>query len=61
MNFKNTFWGIMLIVVGALFLVEEFTNFDFGRYFLPIILIASGGLLLLRHQLGSKTKTETDF
>lgn len=61
MNFKNTFWGIMLIVVGSLFLVEEFTNFDFGRYFLPIILIASGGLLLLRHQLGSRPKADTNL
>lgn len=61
MNFKNTFWGIMLIVVGSLFLVEEFTNFDFGRYFLPIILIASGGLLLLRHQLGNRPKADANL
>lgn len=53
MNFRNTFWGIMLIVVGSLFLIEELSDFDFGRYFLPIILIISGGLLLIRHQLGS--------
>lgn len=53
MNFRNTFWGIMLIVVGSLFLIEELSDFDFGRYFLPIILIISGALLLIRHQLGS--------
>jgi membrane-bound ClpP family serine protease len=53
MNFRNAFWGIMLIVVGSLFLIEEFSNFDFGRYFLPIILIISGTLLLVRHQLSS--------
>lgn len=53
MNFRSTFWGIMLIVVGSLFLIEELSDFDFGRYFLPIILIISGALLLVRHQLGS--------
>ncbi|WP_373514528.1 LiaI-LiaF-like domain-containing protein [Persicitalea sp.] len=61
MNFKNTFWGILLIVVGVLFLVEEFSNFDFGRYFLPIILIVSGGLLLLRHQLGAGNSTDSSL
>jgi len=61
MNFKNTFWGIILIVVGILFLVEEFSDFDFGRYFLPIILIVSGGLLLLRHQLGSKKSADPNL
>lgn len=61
MNFRNTFWGIMLIVVGALFLVEELSNFDFGRYFLPIILIVSGGLLLLRHQLGAGQNTNSNL
>jgi uncharacterized membrane protein HdeD (DUF308 family) len=61
MNFKNTFWGIILIVVGILFLVEEFSDFDFGRYFLPIILIVSGGLLLLRHQLGTKKSADPNL
>lgn len=61
MNFRNTFWGIMLIVVGTLFLIEEFSNFDFGRYFLPVILIVSGGLLLLRHRLGAGRNTNSNF
>lgn len=61
MNFRNTFWGIMLIVVGTLFMIEEFSNFDFGRYFLPVILIVSGGLLLLRHRLGAGQNTNSNF
>jgi membrane-bound ClpP family serine protease len=57
MNFRNTFWGVMLIVVGSLFLIEELYDFDFGKYFLPIILIVSGGLLLVRHQFNSNTNS----
>lgn len=55
MNFKNTFWGIMLIVIGILFFIEELSDFNFGRYFLPVILIISGALLLLRHQFKSNS------
>ena len=61
MNFRNTFWGVMLIVVGGLFLIEELSDFDFGRYFLPVILIVSGGLLLLRHQLGAGQNTNSNL
>ncbi len=49
MNFKNIFWGVLLIIAGSLFLVEELTDFDFGRFFWPIIMIASGGLLLVKN------------
>jgi membrane-bound ClpP family serine protease len=49
MNFRNIFWGVILIITGSLFLVEEITNVDFGRFFWPIILITTGGLLLLRN------------
>ncbi|TDE16605.1 LiaI-LiaF-like domain-containing protein [Dyadobacter psychrotolerans] len=55
MNFRNIFWGVILIISGSLFLVEEITNFDFGRFFWPIIMIASGGLLLLRHYMNSSS------
>jgi hypothetical protein len=51
----------MLIVVGALFLIEELSDFDFGRYFLPVILIVSGGLLLVKHQLGAGQNTNSNF
>jgi membrane-bound ClpP family serine protease len=53
MNFKNIFWGVVLIIAGSLFLVEELTSFDFGRFFWPIIMITSGGLLLLRNYINS--------
>jgi membrane-bound ClpP family serine protease len=53
MNFRNIFWGVVLIIVGSLFLVEELTDFDLGRFFWPVILITAGGLLLLRNYLNS--------
>jgi membrane-bound ClpP family serine protease len=55
MNFKNIFWGIILIIMGSLFLVEELTGFDFKGYFWPVILIISGALLLLRNYISSDT------
>ncbi|WP_255713896.1 LiaI-LiaF-like domain-containing protein [Dyadobacter sp. CY356] len=55
MNFKNIFWGIILIMMGSLFLVEELTGFDFKGFFWPIILIISGALLLLRNYINSDT------
>ena len=55
MNFRNIFWGVILIISGSLFLVEEITDFDFGRFFWPIIMIVSGGLLLLRHYMNSSS------
>jgi membrane-bound ClpP family serine protease len=61
MNFRNTFWGVILIVVGSLFLLEEFSTIDFGRFFLPILLIVAGGLLLLRHQFKSGQNSNSNF
>ncbi|TDB68054.1 LiaF transmembrane domain-containing protein [Arundinibacter roseus] len=61
MNFKNVFWGIMLIVIGTLFLVEELSDFDFGSYFLPIVLIVSGGMLLIKHQFSSGQNTNSNY
>ncbi|QRR03669.1 LiaI-LiaF-like domain-containing protein [Dyadobacter sandarakinus] len=51
MNFRHIFWGVILIITGSLFLVEELTSIDFGRFFWPVILITTGGLLLLRNFL----------
>ena len=53
MNFRNIFWGVILIITGSLLLVEELTAFDFGKFFWPIILITTGGLLLLRNVVNS--------
>ncbi|WP_353717811.1 DUF5668 domain-containing protein [Dyadobacter sp. 676] len=61
MNFKNIFWGVILIVTGSLFLVEELTDFDFGRFFWPIILIVTGGLLLLRNFLNSDSTNRSNI
>ncbi len=61
MNFRNIFWGVVLIIAGTLFLVEELTNFDFGRYFWPIIMIASGGLLLLRNYVNANSSNHSNL
>ena len=61
MNFRNIFWGVILIITGSLFLVEELTNFDFGRFFWPIIMIVSGGLLLLKNYLKSDISNHTNI
>lgn len=61
MNFKNIFWGVILIVIGSLFLVEELTAFDFGRFFWPIILIVTGGLLLLRNFVNSDSTNRSNI
>ena len=61
MNFRNIFWGVILIITGSLFLVEELTDFDFGRIFWPIILIVTGGLLLLRNFLNSDNANRSNI
>jgi membrane-bound ClpP family serine protease len=61
MDFKNIFWGVLLIIIGSLFLVEELTTFDFGRFFWPIILITTGGLLLLRNFLSTDTSNRSNI
>ena len=61
MKFKNIFWGVILIIAGSLFLVEELTSFDFGRFFWPIIMITSGGLLLLRSYINSTSSNHKNI
>jgi membrane-bound ClpP family serine protease len=61
MNFRNIFWGVILIITGSLFLVEELTEFDFGRFFWPIILISTGGLLLLRNFVKTDTTNQSNI
>lgn len=61
MNFRNIFWGVILIIAGSLFLIEELTSFDFGRFFWPIILIATGALLLLRNYLHSDISNRSNI
>jgi membrane-bound ClpP family serine protease len=59
MSFRNIFWGVVLVITGSLFLVEELTSFDFGRFFWPIIMITSGVLLLLRNYISADTSNQT--
>ncbi|MCF0050074.1 MULTISPECIES: LiaI-LiaF-like domain-containing protein [Dyadobacter] len=61
MNFRNIFWGVILIIAGSLFLIEELTAFDFGRFFWPIILITTGALLLLRNYLNSDISNRSNI
>ena len=61
MKFKNIYWGVTLIIAGSLFLVEELTSFDFGRFFWPIIMITSGGLLLFRSYINSTSSNHKNI
>jgi uncharacterized membrane protein HdeD (DUF308 family) len=61
MQFRNIFRGVILITIGSLFLIEELTNFDFGGYMWPIIMIVSGGLLLLRNFLNSDSSNQSNI
>ncbi|WP_247231267.1 LiaI-LiaF-like domain-containing protein [Telluribacter sp. SYSU D00476] len=61
MTFRNTFWGVMLIVAGSMFLIEELSSIDFGRYFWPVILIVSGVLLLFRHTFSTDKSTHSNY
>ncbi len=41
---------VMMVTIGTLFLIANYTRFDFGDLW-PIILIVMGGLMLLRPSL----------
>lgn len=60
MKYKNIIWGVILIIIGTMFLIEEFIDFNFDRFFWPIILIASGLMLLLKYFLRSKDFNNTN-
>lgn len=41
-------WGIILIILGTIFLLEEWIpEFDFGKFW-PLILVATGGYLIFK-------------
>jgi phage shock protein PspC (stress-responsive transcriptional regulator) len=45
---SNKVWGIILIVLGTIFLLDEWIpDFDFGKFW-PLILIAVGGYIIFR-------------
>lgn len=43
----RTGWGVVLISLGLVFLLAQFTGFELGRYGWPLIVVAVGGALLL--------------
>ncbi len=52
---SNKVWGIVLIILGTLFLLAEwFPDFEFGKFW-PLILIAVGGYIIF------KDKDKIDF
>lgn len=61
MNFKSIFWGLLLIIAGSLFLIEEFTGFDFRGFFWPVMLIIAGALLLLKNYINSDSSNHSNI
>lgn len=53
MNFKAFSRGIILILIGCYFLIQEFTPIDLSRFFWPVLLITIGLLLLAKSQFNS--------
>lgn len=51
MDFRSLFWGVILIVVGSFFLIEELTPLSVMNYFWPSLFIVAGGLLLLKNRI----------
>ena len=45
---SNKVWGIILIILGTIFILDEWIpDFDFGKFW-PLILIAVGGYIIFR-------------
>ncbi|MEA5139550.1 PspC domain-containing protein [Arcicella rigui] len=45
---SNKVWGLILIVLGTIFLLDEWIpDFDFGKFW-PLILIAVGGYIIFK-------------
>ena len=52
-NDKNRVWGIILIALGTIFLLDEWLpDFDFGKFW-PLILIAVGGYIIFKDKNNS--------
>ncbi len=55
-NDKNRVWGIILIALGTIFLLDEWLpDFDFGKFW-PLILIAVGGYIIFKDKNNSVNK-----
>lgn len=45
---SNKVWGLILIVLGTIFLLDEWLpDFDFGKFW-PLILVAVGGYIIFK-------------
>ena len=48
---SNRVWGIILIALGTIFLLDEWLpDFDFGKFW-PLILIAVGGYIIFKDKI----------
>jgi predicted membrane protein len=59
-NNSGLFWGVMIIIFGVLFLLDNFYIISFGNFistYWPLILVVIGIKILLDHR---RQKTETD-
>jgi hypothetical protein len=54
MNYKDIFWGVILIVIGTMFAIGDLTGLPIGAYFWPVVLITAGSLLLIKYYLGNQ-------
>jgi hypothetical protein len=53
MNYKDIFWGVLLIVTGAFFAIRDLTDLEIGKYFWPVVFITAGCLLLIKNNFGT--------
>ena len=54
MNFRSTFWGILLVLIGTLILLNQlFPAFD-DDLIPPILLIGGGVMLIFKNQFKNK-------
>jgi len=59
---SNTWWGIVLIVVGALLFLDNYYDLDFGdliRTWWPLLLVIWGAGIVLRHSSESRPQETT--
>jgi predicted membrane protein len=59
-NNSTLFWGVMIIIFGVLFLLDNFYIISFGNFistYWPLILVAIGIKILLDHR---RQRTDTD-
>lgn len=59
MSRDNIFWGLILIVVGALFLARNYVAIDF-RLLWPLFIIAFGVYILIGRTWGSSARSESE-